>query len=255
VFAVQVLNEEEVHVTTEETNQLSSIEDLEPKMSIQGVVKEIGLHGAVVDLGLEYEGVLHVSQLSSDDNIGCVSEVIQPGDKVTVWVSDVDPKQQRISLTMIKPADVTWSELSEGQIHSGTVTRIESYGAFVDIGAERAGLLHVREMSQGYVEHPSEMVSVGDEIEVRVLQFDQRRRRIDLSMIGLEEEVTKEPEEHAEEEEETSQTTMEMALERAYADQQKGEEPEGAQHEKKREDYSRQQDIASRTLKEHKDSE
>ncbi len=242
-------------MTTEETNQLSSVEDLEPKMSIQGVVKDVNLHGAVIDLGLEYEGVLHVSQLSSDDNIGCVREVIQPGDKVTVWVSDVNPKQHHISLTMIKPADVTWSELSEGQIHSGTVTRIESYGAFVDIGAERAGLLHVREMSQGYVEHPSEMVSVGDEVEVRVLQFDQRRRRIDLSMIGLEEEVTKEPEEPTKEEEEDgSQTTMEMALERAYADQDKGEDRK-SHNQKQRGDYSQQKDIAERTLKEHGESE
>lgn len=241
-------------MTIEEANQPNSVADLEPKMRVQGVVKETGLHGAVIDLGLEYEGLLHVSQLSSSDNIGCVSEAIQPGDKVTVWVSDIYPDQHRVSLTMIKPPDVTWDELAEGQVHTGRVTRIESYGAFVDIGAERAGLLHVREMSQGYVEHPSEIVSVGDEVDVRVLQFDRRRRRIDLSMMGLEEKAVEEPEEITEEEEEeASQTTMEMALERAYADQQRGDEK--PQQQKRRGENYQQQDIASRTLKEHGESE
>lgn len=231
-------------------DQGKSIANLEPKTRLEGVVEETRLHGAVIDVGLEYKGLLHISQLAADDNISRVDEVIKSGDEVTVWVTDVNPDQHRISLTMIEPPDVTWNELTEGQLCTGTVTRIESYGAFVDIGAERPGLLHVREMSTEYVEHPSELVNVGGEIEVRILKVDRRRRRIDLTMMGLEPEVTEETEETVDEEaeEETSQTAMELALQRAYADQdEKPEEP----HEKVKLDFSERQEIMARTIEQH----
>jgi len=229
-----------------------SIEDLEPKMRLKGTVTEIGLHGAVVDLGLSCEGLLHISQLAGDGEVDAVSEAVNVGDEVAVWVTEVQPDQNRVSLTMIEPPDVTWGELRDGQLHTGKVTRIEQYGAFVDIGAERPGLLHVREMSSGYVEHPSELVKVGDEIEVRVLRVDRERQRIDLTRQGLEEEVAQEPEPEQEpdEEELAPQTAMEIAMERARADRTQGEGERRAGKKRKSEDMERE-DILERTLSQH----
>lgn len=141
---------------TDETTPLAkptSIADLKPKTCLQGTVKEVQLYGAVVDIGLEQNGLVHISQLAPS-RTNRVADVVRPGQAVTVWVTRVDPKVGRIGLTMVEPAAVAWSEISEGQTVTGKVTRLEQYGAFVDIGAERPGLLHVREMSSGYVKRP-----------------------------------------------------------------------------------------------------
>ncbi|MCP4537467.1 MAG: S1 RNA-binding domain-containing protein [Chloroflexi bacterium] len=227
-----------------ESEQINSIVDLKPKLCLQGTVKETQLYGAVVDVGLEHDGLVHISQLSPT-RINRVSDVVQPGDSVTVWVTKVSPEKGRIGLTMIEPPDVDWSELRTEQTHTGTVTRIESYGAFVDIGAERAGLLHVREMSSGYVRHPSELVKMGDEVEVRVLKLDRRKKRIDLTMMGIQEEIE---EDDISEDEEPTHTAMEIALQRAQSHQR----GRGSRHGKQeRPDLSEREDILARTLKQH----
>jgi len=231
-----------MHVTEEYTQtQPRTVAELQPKMCLQGRVKETQLYGAVVDLGLEYDGVVHISQLAPQ-RINRVSDVVHPGDVVTVWVTKVNPEKGRIGLTMVEPPQVDWHELAEGQVHTGTVTRLERYGAFVDIGAERAGLLHVREMSSGYVRDPSELVKVGEQVEVRVLRLDRDKRRIDLTMMGIGDEMEDEPED-----EEPAKTAMEVALHRARAQQRE----RGHRHEKRRPDLSEQEDILNRTLKQH----
>ena len=243
-------------MTDKTDNQPLSIEDLKPKMRLEGTIKEIGLHGAIVDIGLPCEGLLHISQLSADGEVDAVTEAVNVGDEVPVWVTDVQPEQNRVSLTMVEPPDVTWNELREGRVYTGRVTRIEQYGAFVDVGAERPGLLHVREMSTGYVDHPSELVSVGDEIEVRVLRVDRQRQRIDLTRQGLEEEVVEEPEpeEEAEEEEAAPLTAMEIAMERARADRSQGKSEERSA-KKQKADQSEREEILERTLRQHSDEE
>jgi small subunit ribosomal protein S1 len=229
---------------TEEPTQTqpTSIADLRPKMRLQGVVKETQLYGAVVDVGVEYDGVVHISQLSPR-RVNRVADVVQPGDSVTVWATKVNVEKGRIALTMIEPPKVDWRELAAEQVHVGKVTRLESYGAFVDIGAERPGLLHVREMASGYVRHPSELVQMGEEIEVRIIKLDRQKRRIDLSMIGIADEIEEDPEE------EPAKTAMEIALERAQTQQQ---EHERRHHEKHRPaDLSERESILARTLKQH----
>ena len=227
---------------TEQDPQPRSITDLRPKMRLQGTVKQTQLYGAVVDIGLEQDGLVHISQLSPA-RVNRVTDVIQPGDSVTVWVTKVDPAQGSIGLTMIEPPRVDWNELAEEQVHTGTVTRMESYGVFVDIGAERPGLLHVREMSSGYVRHPSELVRIGEEVEVRILKLDRRRRRIDLTMMGIEIEVADEPDE------EPNKTMMEIALQRAHVEQKGTKRRPKKRH--KPPDLSEREDILARTLKQH----
>ncbi|MGD8997203.1 MAG: S1 RNA-binding domain-containing protein [Anaerolineae bacterium] len=240
-------------MTEQASDRPLSIDDLSLKMRLEGRVESIGLHGAIVDIGLEYKGLLHVSQLSPEDDVDVVTEALAVGDDVTVWVTDLQPDQKRVSLTMVEPADVMWNELREGQIYPGRVTRIEQYGAFVDLGAERPGLLHVREMSSGYVDHPSELVKVGDEIDVRILRVDRKRRRIDLTRQGMEEEIVEEPEPEmaGDEQEETPQTAMEIAMERARADRQRHGEDESPQSKKPKAASNEREDILERTLRQH----
>lgn len=156
----------------------TSIADLRPKMRLEGVVRKIELYGAFVDIGLERDGLIHISQLS-EKPVRRVADVLKEGQRVTVWVTQVDPQQGRVALTMIKPPDVEWKDLAEGQTYVGRVVRVERYGLFVDIGAERPGFLHVREM--GPFNRP-EMYKVGDEVEVQILQVDRRKKRIDLTL-------------------------------------------------------------------------
>jgi len=228
-----------------EPEQVHSIADLTPKMCLQGVVKDTQLYGAIVDIGLEYDGMVHISQLSPQ-RVNRVTDVVQPGDQVTVWVTEVNPSKGKIGLTMVKPPDVTWSELAENQVYTGTVTRLERYGAFVNIGAERDGLLHVREMADHYVRNPSDLVKVGDEVTVRVLKLDRRKRRIDLSMMGIED---LEPDEDGENEDETPpQTAMEIALQRARKQGKRQRQRSTPRHKL---DLSEREDILARTLEMH----
>ena len=218
-----------------------SIRDLRPGQRLEGVVASTQLYGALVDIGLERSGLVHVSQLSSE-HVNRVSDAVQPGDNVVVWVTKIDPEKGRIGLTMVEPPQLPWDEIEAGRTYTGCAVRMESYGVFVDIGAERPGLLHIREMSAGYVQHPSELVRMGDEIEVEVMSVDRHRRRIELTMPSFENPAVED------DEEETAKTAMEMALERAQAP---SEEASSRRERPKLADLSEREDILARTLEEH----
>ena len=136
------------------------LSDLEPKMKFEGEVKAVELYGAFVDIGAEKDGLVHISQIS-EETVNRVADVLQEGDEVTVWVRQVDPEQGRIALTMIEPPERTIKELEPEQVLTGTVTKLVPYGAFVDIGVEREGLIHISEMSEGFVGKPSDVMEVG----------------------------------------------------------------------------------------------
>ncbi|MGC8857376.1 MAG: S1 RNA-binding domain-containing protein, partial [Anaerolineae bacterium] len=138
--------------------------------------------GALVDIGQPVPGVLHISQLQKEP-VNKVEDVVREGQVVDVWVKRV--RKDRIELTMIEPLALEWREIKPDMVVKGKVVRIESYGAFVDIGAERPGLVHVSELTRGYVKSPSEVVKEGDEVEAKVLEVDRRKRQIRLSMKAL----------------------------------------------------------------------
>ena len=189
-----------------------SLSDLAPKMKFEGEVKAVELYGAFVDFGAERDGLVHISQIS-ENTVSRVADVLQEGDKVTVWVRQVDPEQGRVALTMIEPPERTIKDLEPDQVLSGTVTKLVPYGAFVDIGVEREGLIHISEMSDGFVGKPSDLMEVGAEIEVRVVKVNQKRRRIELSLLNTTEEQQEDILE--EEDEGESLKALGMALQNA----------------------------------------
>lgn len=188
------MSAETIELTPETTTEAAptSIADLSPKMQIKGTVKRLELYGAFIDLGIDATGLIHISKLGGDQ-VNRVSDVLNEGDEVTVWVEKVDAERQQVMLTMVPPLAVDWTELKTDQVYDGKVTRLETFGAFVSIGAEREGLVHISELSHNYVKHPSEVVNVGDEVQVKVLGFNRRKRRIDLSMKALTEKPEMEP--------------------------------------------------------------
>ena len=187
VTAEEVTSEE---VSAEATP--TSIADLTPKMQLKGTVKRLELYGAFIDLGIDATGLVHISKIGGEQ-VNRVSDALHEGEEVAVWVEKVDPERQQVMLTMIPPLAVDWTELKTDQVYEGKVTRLETFGAFVGIGAEREGLVHISELSHNYVKHPSEVVNVGDEVEVKVLGFNRRKRRIDLSMKALTERPEMQP--------------------------------------------------------------
>ncbi len=173
-------------VTTPESANSIDLADIERKAKFTGTILKTTLAGALVDIGLEVPGVIHISQLSEQPT-NRVEDVVNVGQSVEVWVKRVDAKKKRIDLTMVKPLDLEWREITKGLNLKGKVTKLEKYGAFVDIGAERPGLVHISEMTHGYIKSPSDVVKEGDEIEVQVLEVNRRKKQIKLSMKALEE--------------------------------------------------------------------
>lgn len=238
-------------MTTENTAP-TTIDEIAPKMQIKGVVKKLELFGALVDVGIGRLGLLHISQIS-EDHVKNVSDVLNEGDEIDVWVKEVDRSKGRISLTMLKPPAVTWNELKEGSVFTGTVVRLEKFGAFVDIGAERPGLVHVSELATSYVGDPADVVSVGDEIEVKIIGVNRRKKQIDMSVRALEE-PTKVLAEANQEPDEDIPTAMEIALRQAMEDSGMDLPPSKRKQNKRKKKSKRRADrdeIFARTLEQH----
>jgi ribosomal protein S1 len=159
---------------------------LEPKAKLSGKVLKTTLAGALVDVGQSIPGVIHISQLSTDP-VNKVEDIVKEGQTVEVWVRRV--KKDRIELTMVQPLALEWKEIEPDMIVKGKVVRLEAYGAFVDIGAERPGMIHVSELAHGYVKTPGEIVKEGDEVEAKVLDVNRKKKQIKLSMKALEPEI------------------------------------------------------------------
>jgi predicted RNA-binding protein with RPS1 domain len=169
-----------------EAKTTAQVSALEPKTKLTGKVVKTTLAGVLVDIGQELPGVIHISQLQKEQ-VNKAEDVVQVGQDVEVWVRRV--KKDRIELTMIEPLDMEWNEIKPETVIKGKVIRLESYGAFVDFGAERPGLVHVSEMSRGYIKNPNELVKEGDEIEAVVLEVNRKKKQIRLSMKSLEPEI------------------------------------------------------------------
>ncbi len=189
---------------------MTKLTELKTDDGVQGKVSSIKVAGAFIDVDAESEGFVHLSRLLPRSNR--VEDVLTVGQELELWVHKVDPKAKRLELTMVRPTRLKWDQIKPGLRVFGSVTRLEKFGAFVDIGAERDGLVHVSEMSDGYVRDPSEIAKVGDEVEVAVLEVDRGKKQVRLTMNISLEELREDVEE---EETEELPTAMEVALRQA----------------------------------------
>jgi small subunit ribosomal protein S1 len=238
-------SQEGVYVN-DQTKEIIALQDLELSQKVKGVVRKIELFGAFVDIGAEVPGLLHISQLKRG-NVNRVEDEIKEGDEIEVWIQKVDQAAKRIELTLLKPVTLRWNTLKTGTTVQGEVVRIENFGAFVDIGAERSGLVHVSEMGEEYVKDPNDLVKVGDQVIVTIVEIDRKKKQIRLSMKSAIEDFV----DLEEEGEEEIPTAMELALRQALD----GEESDSTARKAKAvkaglaSDRSELEDIFSRTLK------
>ena len=160
----------------------------------KGVVSSIVNFGAFVDLG-GVDGLVHVSELSWK-HIDHPSEVVKVGDEVTVEVLDVDMDRERVSLSLKATQEDPWRHFARthaiGQIVPGKVTKLVPFGAFVRVEEGIEGLVHISELSERHVEVPDQVVQVGDDAMVKVIDIDLERRRISLSLKQANEDYTEE---------------------------------------------------------------
>ena len=157
---------------------------LKPGMRLKGTVSSIVDFGAFVDLG-GIDGLVHISELSWN-HVNHPSEVVKVGQEVEVQVLDVDLNRERISLGLKQTTEDPWRTLVKkypvGAIVEGKVTKLVTFGAFVDLGEGVEGLVHISEMAKSHVDAPSQVCQVGDTVQVKVMEIDLDRRRISLSM-------------------------------------------------------------------------
>ncbi len=160
------------------------IDDLNVGDVVEGTISNIVDFGAFVDLD-GIDGLIHISELSWT-HINHPSEVLQVNQKVKVKVLDIDRDRQRISLGLKQTQDDPWQKIvaqhKVGDVVEGRVTKIVAFGAFVEIYEGIEGLVHISELANRHVERPDEVVSVGQIVQVKIIEVDSERRRLSLSI-------------------------------------------------------------------------
>lgn len=187
-------------------SDILNIEDLSIGDKLSGTVRNVVDFGAFVDVGLHQDGLVLPSRMSMDRNQD-PNSIVSVGDIVEVWVAEIDKERDRVSLSMLPldslkkkeemmkdsrkqkkagKARLSLKELEVGKKYKGIVENITDYGAFVNIGAKKSGLLHISRMSTKKVENIQDIVKSGDEIEVYVSDVDVENDRLSLSLLDLE---------------------------------------------------------------------
>jgi small subunit ribosomal protein S1 len=234
--------------------------EIKVKERYTGTVLKTTLQGALVDIGSEIPAFIHISQAVKKDKskaqINSIEEVLEKGQKVDFWVKRI--RKDRIELTMKEPLAMEWREIKPGMTIKGQVVRLETFGAFVEIGAERPGLIHISELSHSYVRSPGEVVREGDEVEAKVLEVNRRKKQIKLSIKALQvlpekpqEQDQSESKKKQEEEEvkEPELTAMEIAMRSAMEKSESNQNESANKKDRKKQGPSvEQDDILSRTL-------
>lgn len=174
---------------------------------LMGTVKNITNYCAFVDLG-GIDGMLHVSEMGWA-TVRNPNRYVKTDEQIEVMVKSYDPETQRISLTTKFPETNPWQDAAEkyavGNIVAGKVVRFADFGAFVELQKGIDALIHISHLSRKFVKHPSEVLTIGQEIEAKVIDFDEEAKRISLSMRELEPEEPETEEEIVEEEMETTE--------------------------------------------------
>jgi len=151
--------------------------------TVEGTVTGIAPFGVFVDIGVGKDGLVHISELA-EGRIERAEDAVQVGQTYTFKLLEVDAEGTRISLSLRRAQRTQrMQQLDKGQIVEGTISGIAPFGAFVDIGVGRDGLVHISELASDRVNRVEDVVNVGDKVTVRVLDVDSQSKRISLSML------------------------------------------------------------------------
>ena len=160
------------------------VQELEEGEIRRGRVAGISNFGAFVDLG-GADGLIHISELSWE-TIKSPEEVVSIGDEIDVFILKVDRENLKIALSLRRLKPEPWDEVENkfgiNQIVKGTVTKLANFGAFARIDAGIEGLIHISEMSHQVIKHPRDVVSEGDELDLKIIRIEPERRRLGLSL-------------------------------------------------------------------------
>jgi small subunit ribosomal protein S1 len=215
-------------------------ENYPPSTVVVGRVRNLTSYGAFIEIEEGIDGLLHVSDMSWTRKVSHPSELMQKGDTVKTVVLDVDPEKRRVALGYKQLQEDPWeheipSRYHPGDLVRGVVTKLTSFGAFVELEEGLEGLLHISELSEQKIPSPEEIVDVGDVLDVRVIRVDTDNRKIGLSLRPEDEAV---PEEEIPrivlrsdqiEEADDSEQTLQEALEEAPQMQREPEPRPGAE--------------------------
>jgi small subunit ribosomal protein S1 len=164
------------------------LDRLQPGMVVEGAISNIVDFGAFVDLD-GIDGLIHISELSWS-HVNHPSEILSIGDVVPVKVLDIDRDRQRISLGLKQTQEDPWQRVIDtyqvGDELDGKVTKVVTFGAFVEIMDGVEGLVHISELAHHHVENPREVVEPGQDVRVKILEIDSERRRLSLSVKRVE---------------------------------------------------------------------
>ena len=164
------------------------LDKLQPGDVVEGQISNIVDFGAFVDLD-GMDGLIHISELSWS-HVNHPSEVLEIGQNVQVKVLDIDRDRQRISLGLKQTQSDPWQQVlenyHEGDVVEGRVTKVVTFGAFVEILPGVEGLVHISELAQHHVENPREVVSQGSPVNAKIIEVDADRRRLSLSLKRVE---------------------------------------------------------------------
>src|SRR6476659_3333207 len=167
------------------------LDNLQPGLIVEGVISNIVDFGAFVDLN-GIDGLIHISEISWS-HVNHPSEILNIGDTVQVKVLDIDRDRQRISLGLKQTQEDPWQRVVStyrvGDELVGKVTKVVTFGAFVEILEGVEGLVHISELAAHHVESPRELVAPDDEIRVKILEIDSDRRRLSLSIKRVEDQI------------------------------------------------------------------
>ncbi|ANU10654.1 30S ribosomal protein S1 [Planococcus antarcticus DSM 14505] len=184
-----ILSHRAVIEKEKESQKVQVMEKIHAGDELKGKVQRIASFGAFVDIG-GVDGLVHISQLSHE-HVEKVSDVVTEGQEVTVKVLSVDRDSERISLSIKDTLPGPWDSIDEkapkGSVHTGMVKRLVSYGAFVEVLSGVEGLVHISQIAHKHIATPNEVLTEGEEVQVKVLEVNKTDKRLSLSIKELKE--------------------------------------------------------------------
>jgi small subunit ribosomal protein S1 len=197
---------------------------------VKGKVRNLTAYGAFVELEEGIDGMIHVSDLSWTRKINHPSEMLKKGDDIEAEVLEIDKANQRISLSLKHLSDDPWKSIENtykiGDLVTGKVSKVASFGAFIQLADEIDGLVHISQISNDRVEKVKEVLKIGQEVSARVIKVDKTERRIGLSIKAADytpEQIEREKENYEALKPGEELSSMEAAFDRAEEDYRPGE--------------------------------